>query len=180
VKRSLCALSFAAAFVFQPALGQPSASKPSRGPDVIYLPSPPSVVDSMLKLARITKNDVVYDLGCGDGRIVIEAAKSFGVRAVGIDIDPRRIADARENAKKAGVEKLVEFRQADLFEADLHEATVVTLYLLPRLNVKLMPKLRHELPKGARVVSHDFDMGEWKPDQETLVNGRNVYLWVIR
>jgi methylase of polypeptide subunit release factors len=139
VKTCACGLLLAALSVLQPALGQSSANKPSRAPDVIYLPSPPSVVENMLALAKITKKDVVYDLGCGDGRIVIEAARRYGVRAVGIDIDPRRIADARENAKKAGVEKLVEFRQADLFESDLREATVVTLYLLPRLNVKLMP-----------------------------------------
>ena len=133
----------------------------------------------MLKLAKVGKDDVVYDLGCGDGRIVIEAAKRYGVRAVGIDIDPQRIAEARANAKKAGVTKLVEFRLADLFQADLRPATVVTLYLLPSLNVKLMPKLRAELRKGARIVSHDFEMGDWKPDRSVDVNGRAVYLWTI-
>jgi predicted O-methyltransferase YrrM len=111
---------------------------------------------------------------------VIEAARRYGVRAVGIDIDPRRIAEARENARKAGVDKLVEFRLADLFESDLREATVVTLYLLPSLNVKLMPKLRKELRKGARIVSHDFDMGGWKPDEHINVNGRAVFLWTVR
>jgi cyclopropane fatty-acyl-phospholipid synthase-like methyltransferase len=180
MKQWFCVLSFVALFGGQCALAQQPATKPSRGPDVIYVPTPPGVVENMLKLAKVTKNDVVYDLGCGDGRIVIEAAKRYGVRAVGIDIDPQRIAEARANAKKAGVEKLVEFRQADLLEADLREATVVTLYLLPSLNVKLMPKLQKELRKGARIVSHDFDMGEWKPDQELLVNGRNVYLWLVK
>jgi SAM-dependent methyltransferase len=161
------------------ALAQQADVKPSRGPDVIYVPTPSAVVQAMLKLAKVDKNDVVYDLGCGDGRIVIEAARQYGVRAVGIDIDPQRIAEARANAKKAGVTKLVEFRLGDLFEADLREATVVTLYLLPSLNVKLAPKLRKELRSGTRIVSHDFDMGDWKPDQSMDLKGRNVYLWTI-
>jgi SAM-dependent methyltransferase len=164
---------------FPNALAQQAAG-PSRGPDVIYVPTPPAVVENMLKLAGVGRNDVLYDLGCGDGRIVIEAARRYGVRAVGIDIDPRRIAEARENARKAGVDKLVEFRLADLFEGVLREATVVTLYLLPSLNVKLMPKLRKELRKGARIVSHDFDMGDWKPDEHINVNGRAVFLWTVR
>jgi ribosomal protein L11 methylase PrmA len=174
------AIAAVAAFAFAvPGFTQES-SAPLRGPDVHYIPTAQVIVEAMLNLAKIGKNDVVYDLGCGDGRIVIDAAKRYGVRAVGIDIDPRRIAEARENAKKAGVEKLVEFRQGDLFESDLHEATVVTLYLLPTLNVKLMPKLRKELPKGARIVSHDFDMGDWKPDQTVHVNRKNVYLWRVK
>jgi len=144
-----------------------------------FVPTPQDVVERMLALAGVTKDDVVYDLGCGDGRIVITAAKTFGARGVGIDIDPQRIAEARANAKKAGVEKRVEFRLGDLFEADLHEATVVTLYLLPSLNVKLMPKLRKELRKGARVVSHDFEMGDWKPDRTVQVGNASVYLWTI-
>lgn len=161
------------------ALAQQPERQPSRTPDVIYLPTSPAVVQSMLKLARVGKNDIVYDLGCGDGRIVIEAARRYGARAVGIDIDPQRIAEARANAKKAGVEKRVEFRLGDLFETDLHEATVVTLYLLPSLNVKLMPKLRKELSRGARVVSHDFEMGDWKPDRTVQVGNATVYLWTI-
>jgi SAM-dependent methyltransferase len=173
----VAALAFA--LLVPPALAQQPAARPGRGPDVIYVPTPPTVVENMLKLAKVGRNDVVYDLGCGDGRIVIEAAKRFGVRAVGIDIDPQRIAEANANAGKAGVEKLVEFRLGDLFEADIKEATVVTLYLLPSLNVKLMPKLKKELRKGTRVVSHDFDMGDWKPDQTVNVNGRTVYLWTI-
>jgi len=161
------------------ALAQQPETKPSRTPDVFDLPTSPPVVQSMLNLARVRKSDIVYDLGCGDGRIVIEAARRYGARAVGIDIDPQRIAESRANAKKAGVEKRVEFRLADLFETDLHEATVVTLYLLPSLNVKLMPKLRKELPKGARVVSHDFEMGDWKPDRTVQVGNASVYLWTI-
>jgi len=161
------------------ALAQSKDVKPTRGPDVIYVPTPPNIVEAMLKLAKITKEDVVYDLGCGDGRIVIEAAKRYGVRAVGIDIDPQRIAEARANAKKAGVTKLVEFRLGDLFEADLRPATVVTLYLLPSLNVKLAPKLRSELRKGARIVSHDFEMGDWKPDETFDAGGRTIYRWNI-
>jgi precorrin-6B methylase 2 len=180
--------AFAAAFlsavlvcapVFAQQKGAQVTDKPLRGPDVIFVPTPPGVVENMLKLAKVGKNDVLYDLGCGDGRIVIEAAKRYGVRAVGIDIDPQRIMEANENAKKAGVEKLVQFRNADLFESDISEATVVTLYLLPSLNVKLMPKLRKELKKGTRIVSHDFDMGDWKPVQTVNVSGRTVYLWTI-
>ena len=133
----------------------------------------------MLSTAKVNKNDVLYDLGCGDGRIVIEAAKRYGLRAVGIDIDPQRIAEANANAKSAGVSHLVQFRNADLFESNISEATVVTLYLLPSLNQKLRPKLMKDLKKGTRIVSHDFDMGEWKPDQTSNVEGRTVYLWTI-
>lgn len=154
-------------------------AKPARGPDVIYVPTPPAVVERMLTMAKVGKNDVVYDLGCGDGRIVIEAAKRYGARGVGIDIDPQRIAEANANARAAGVTDKVQFKLADLFETDIREATVVTLYLLPSLNLKLMPKLKKELRKGTRVVSHDFDMGEWKPQQTANVNGRTVYFWTI-
>lgn len=166
------------AFSGQFALAQGKA--PLRTPDVVYVPTPPAVVDRMLATAKVTRNDVVYDLGCGDGRIVIEAAKRFGARGVGIDIDPQRIAEARANAKAAKVEHLVEFRNADLFETDLSPATVVTLYLLPSLNLKLKPKLDKELRKGARVVSHDFDMGDWKPEETHQVGNRMVYFWTMR
>ena len=162
-----------------PALAQTKPAAPTRGPDVIYVPTPPQVVERMLALGKVGKGDVVYDLGCGDGRVVIEAAKRYGVRGVGIDIDPQRIAEANANARAAGVTHLVEFRLADLFETDLKEATVVTLYLLPSLNLKLRPKLHKELRKGTRIVSHDFDMGDWKPLQTANVNGRTVYLWTI-
>ena len=152
---------------------------PLRSPDVIFVPTPSAIVERMLATAKVSKNDVLYDLGCGDGRIVIEAAKRYGVRAVGIDIDPQRIAEANANAKAAGVSHLVQFRNADLFESNISEATVVTLYLLPSLNQKLRPKLLKELKKGTRIVSHDFDMGDWKPQQTENVEGRTVYLWTI-
>lgn len=158
------------------------AEKPqpaARTPDVIFVPTPQEVVDAMLKVANVKKGDVLYDLGSGDGRIVVTAAKRFGVRGVGIDIDPERIAEARENARKAGVEHLVQFMQADLFQTDIGKATVVTLYLLPRLNVKLRPKLFAELPNGTRIVSHAFDMGDWEPEQHLKVDGRDVYYWTI-
>jgi SAM-dependent methyltransferase len=153
---------------------------PARTPDVIFVPTPEEVVDAMLKVANVTSRDVVYDLGCGDGRIVITAAKKYGARGVGIDIDPQRIAEATANAKKEGVTDRVSFRQADLFTSDIGEATVVTLYLLPSLNLKLLPKLMKELKPGTRVVSHAFDMGdEWPPEQTLDVDGRKVYYWTI-
>ena len=129
-----------------------------RTPDVIFVPTPQEVVDAMLKLAKVTKNDVIYDLGSGDGRIPITAAKTYGARGVGIDIDPQRIKEAMENLKAAGVGDRVKFLNQDLFTTDISEATVVTLYLLPSLNVKLIPKLNKELKPGTRVVSHAFDM----------------------
>jgi precorrin-6B methylase 2 len=151
----------------------------TRQPDVIYVPTPEDVVKAMLDVAKVTKDDVVYDLGCGDGRIVITAAKEYGARGVGIDIDPQRISEARENAKVAGVTDRVQFIQGDLFEQDLRPATVVTLYLLESLNLKLKPKLMAELKPGTRVVSHAFSMGPWTPDQELDVDGRRVYFWTI-
>jgi len=150
-----------------------------RLPDVIYVPTPPEVVEEMLKIAGVTKGDVLYDLGSGDGRIAVTAAKKYGVRAVGIDIDPERIREANENARMAGVTDRVRFRQEDLFKADFHEATVVTLYLLPDLNVKLRPRLLSELKPGTRIVSHQFDMGDWKPEKEVELNGRTIYFWTI-
>jgi ribosomal protein L11 methylase PrmA len=148
-------------------------------PDVIYVPTPHDVVEDMLRLANVGKGDVLYDLGSGDGRIAIAAAKKYGIRAVGIDIDPERIKEATANAKKAGVEKLVTFRQEDLFKADFREATVITLYLLPDLNVKLRPKLWAEMKPGTRIVSHQFDMGTWKPEKRLESNGRTVYFWTV-
>jgi ribosomal protein L11 methylase PrmA len=148
-------------------------------PDVIYVPTPYEVVDEMLRLANVKKGDVLYDLGSGDGRIPVTAAKKFGVRAVGIDIDPQRIKEATENAKKHGVGKLVTFKQEDLFKTDFKDATVVTLYLLPDLNVKLRPRLLNELKPGTRIVSHQFDMGTWKPEKKVELNGRVVYLWTV-
>jgi SAM-dependent methyltransferase len=147
--------------------------------DVPYIPTPQNVVDEMLKVAAVTKNDTVYDLGCGDGRIVITAAKQYGARGVGADIDPQRIKESNENAQKAGVTERVKFVQQDLFTMDLKEATVVTLYLLPAINLKLRPKLLRELKPGTRVVSHAFDMGDWKPERTVRVDGRTIYYWVI-
>ena len=155
------------------------AQKAPRTPDVIFVPTPQEVVEDMLRLVDAKKGDVLYDLGSGDGRIAITAAKLYGIRAVGIDIDPQRIAEAQENAKKAGVTHLVEFRQADLFMSDFREATVVTLYLLPELNVKLKPRLLQELKPGTRIASHQFDMGEWKADKKLESSGRTIYFWLI-
>jgi ribosomal protein L11 methylase PrmA len=151
----------------------------TRRPDVIFVPTPEEVVEAMLQVANVTKNDIVYDLGSGDGRIPVTAAKKYGARAVGIDIDPQRIKEANENVAKNNVGDKVKILNADLFTTDISEATVVTLYLLPSLNVKLMPKLMKELKPGTRIVSHAFDMGDWKPEKELDVNGRKVYFWTI-
>lgn len=151
---------------------------PSREPDVIYVPTPEPVVDAMLNLAGVKEGDVLYDLGSGDGRIPITAAKRFGITAVGVDIDPQRIAEARKNAEEQGVTDKVTFIQGDLFEQDLSKATVISLYLLPSLNLKLRPTLL-KLKPGTRIVSHAFDMGDWKPDQTATVNGRTVYFWTV-
>jgi 23S rRNA G2445 N2-methylase RlmL len=167
-------LAVAAAIV----LAAPAVAR-EQTPDVIYVPTPYEVVDEMLRLANVKKGDVLYDLGSGDGRIPVTAAKKFGVRAVGIDIDPQRIKEATENAKKHGVGKLVTFKQEDLFKTDFKDATVVTLYLLPDLNVKLRPRLLSELRPGTRIVSHQFDMGTWKPEKKVELNGRVVYLWTV-
>jgi tRNA G37 N-methylase Trm5 len=170
--------SFLLAVLFS---GAAFAQAPARtqAPDVIYVPTPYEVVDEMLKLGGVKKGDVLYDLGSGDGRIPVTAAKKFGIRAVGIDIDPQRIEEAKENARKNGVTSLVQFRQEDLFRANFREATVVTLYLLPDLNVKLRPKLLAELKPGSRVISHQFDMGTWKPEKRVELNGRTIYLWTV-
>src|SRR6202011_3793527 len=156
---------FAALGVFA-SLALAQTSKPKHQVDVPYVPTTEEAVKAMLKLADVKKTDIVYDLGCGDGRIVIAAAKEYGAHGVGIDINPERIQEAEENAKKAGVEKLVRFEENDLFEADIHEATVVTLFLLNSVNLKLRPKLLRELKPGTRIVSNTFNMGDWKPDKQ--------------
>jgi SAM-dependent methyltransferase len=152
---------------------------PKHPPDVPYVPTSNTVVDAMLKLAGIKSADVVYDLGCGDGRIVVAAAKTYGAHAVGVDINPLRIEEANANAKAAGVQSLVKFEENDLFDADIHTATVVALYLLPDINIKLRPKLLKELKPGTRIVSHTFDMGEWQPEKEERVDGAMIYLWTV-
>ena len=147
--------------------------------DVPYVPTPHETVEEMLRLAKVSSDDIVYDLGSGDGRIVITAAKKYGARGVGIDIDPVRIQEANENATAAGVTARVKFVQGDLFETDLREATAVTLYLLRSVNLRLRPKLLAELRPGTPVVSHDFDMAEWQPEQHVRVGDDDVYLWII-
>lgn len=149
--------------------------------DVPYVPTPQDVVEEMLKLANVTKNDVVYDLGCGDGRLVITAVQKFGAkRGVGVDIDPERIKESNENAKAAKVTDRTTFIVQDLFQTDFKEATVVTLYLLPEINMKLRPKLMSDLKPGTRIVSHAFDMGDWKPEKTvTSTSGRQMFLWRI-
>jgi cyclopropane fatty-acyl-phospholipid synthase-like methyltransferase len=145
-----------------------------------YVTTPHPVVHAMLKLAHTRKGDVVYDLGCGDGRIVIAAAKQYGARGVGVDINPERIQEARENARREGVESLVQFKEQNVYDVDLRAATLVTLYMLPEINRKLLPKLQRELKSGTRIVSHTFDMGEWKPTRTQNMDGEQLYLWRIR
>ena len=159
--------------------------KPKRAPDIFFVPTPTEVVDAMLKVAQVGKNDTVYDLGCGDGRIVATAARDFGARGVGIDIDPQRVAESLRTVKTFGVSDRVKIMEADIFETPIGDATVVTLYLLPSLNVKLMPKLKKELKPGTRIVSHDFDMmGQWEPEKHVEVVDKegmrhDVYFWTI-
>jgi SAM-dependent methyltransferase len=153
------------------------------GLDVPYVPTPEPVVEQMLRMAGVTRNDVVYDLGCGDGRIVVTAAKKYGAHGVGVDLDPKRIRESNANARAAGVTKRVRFVQRDLFKLDLRHATVVTLYLLPDINLKLRPKLFRELRPGTRVVSHDFHMGDWKPEKVVTLRAdrraHTVFFWTI-
>jgi len=160
------------------ATAAPAQQPALRQPDVIYVPTRQSVVDAMLKVANVKAGDVLYDLGCGDGRIPVTAAK-LGARAVCIDIDPRRIAEANENVKKNNVGSSVRVLNQDLFTTDISEASVVSLYLLPSLNLKLRPTLWKTLKPGTRVVSHDFDMGDWKPEQTLNVDGATIYYWTI-
>jgi precorrin-6B methylase 2 len=146
---------------------------------VPFVPTPQEVVEGMLELAQVNKGDVVYDLGSGDGRIVITAAKKYGTQAVGFEIDPERIKESRESIRKQGLEKLAEVREQDILTVDLSRANVLTMYLLPSVNLKLRPKILSEMAPGSRVVSHAFDMGDWKPDKVVQVNGRNVYYWTV-
>jgi SAM-dependent methyltransferase len=158
-------------------------AQPQKEPDVPFVPTPPEVVNRMLEVANVTSNDVVYDLGSGDGRIVITAAQKFGARGTGIDIDPQLVERSRANAEAAGVSDRVQFREQDLFQADLSNATVVTLYLLPEINLQIRDKLLRELRPGTRIISHNFDMGEWKPDRvekvQSAVREHVVYYWEV-
>lgn len=179
---SAAALGGMSLIPFGRALAQSGATATATPPrlDVPYVPTPQEVVDKMLDLAKVGKNDVLYDLGCGDGRIVVTAAKERGARGTGIDLDPTRIAEAKENAKKAGVSERASFRVGDLFKTDVSSATVVTLYLLPTVNAKLRPQLWKQLKVGTRVVSHAFDMGsEWPAEKTVEVDGRTIYYWTI-
>jgi precorrin-6B methylase 2 len=178
IRHVALATLFTAVALTGPAVAQQAGTL--RTPDVIFVPTPPEVVAAMLKLANVTAKDVVYDLGCGDGIIVATAAKDFGARAVGIDIDPQRVKEANERIQKTGVTDKVKIMNADLFETDISPASVVTLYLLPSLNQKLIPKLNRELKPGSRIVSQSFDMGDEYPPEKTVdVNGRMVYLWTV-
>jgi precorrin-6B methylase 2 len=179
--------NFAALVLFTSLAVAQTTSQPKHQLDVPYVPTTEEAVKTMLKLAGVKQSDIVYDLGCGDGRIVIAAAKEYGAHGVGIDINPERIQEAEENAKRAGVEKLVRFEENDLFEADIHEANVVTLFLLSSVNLKLRPKLLKDLKPGTRIVSNTFDMGDWKPDKKQTLddNGAGIglshkfFLWII-
>ena len=167
-----------------PAPTQDVTWQPFQGYDVPFVPTPPEVVDEMLRLADVKSGDVLYDLGCGDGRIVIAAAKKYGVKATGIDIDPVRIRDSNENAAQAGLTGKVRFIQEDLFKADFKDATVVTMYLLTSVNLRLRPKLLTDLKPGTRLVSHSFEMGEWTPDKTVVVttsfgDERDIHFWVV-
>jgi SAM-dependent methyltransferase len=173
---------FLAATSFTPAddAHAQAVTEPEVKLDVPYVPTPQPVVDKMLDLGKVGKGDIVYDLGCGDGRVVITAAKERGARGVGIDINPKRIAEAKANAEKAGVADKVKFIEGDLFKANFADATVVTLYLLPSVNQQLRPQLWKQLKVGTRVVSHDFDMGpEWPPEKVESVQGKTIYYWTI-
>jgi SAM-dependent methyltransferase len=144
-----------------------------------YVQTPPEVVSEMLKLAGVRKDDLVYDLGCGDGRIVIAAARQFGARGVCVELSPARIREAQQNARRAGVAGRIEFLQQDLFDTDISKATVVTLYLLPEVNLELRPKLLRELRPGTRIVSNSFDMGDWQPHKVVSIASGKIYYWVI-
>jgi precorrin-6B methylase 2 len=160
-----------------PGYAQDGQDKPKL--DVIYVPTPQEVVDRMLEMAQVKAGDFVIDLGCGDGRNVVTAAQKFGARGFGVDIDPERIKEANENAKKAGVADKVEFRKANLFETKISDANVMMMYLLSTINLKLRPRILDEMKPGTRIVSHAFDMGDWKPDQRDTVGYRNVYFWIV-
>lgn len=175
------AVAIPTAHLFAQQAATSTAPGPSRSPDVVFVPTPSEVVDAMLDVAKVGPNDVVYDLGSGDGRIPVAAAKRFGTRGVGFDINPQRISEANANAKQNEVTDKVSFIHADIFELsaeELGKASVITLYLLPELNLRLRPTL-WKLKPGTRIVSHAFDMGDWRPEKQFDVNGRRVYFWTV-
>lgn len=179
---------FIVAAVLSVSLALAQKAGPSRKPDVPYIPTTETAVKAMLELAGVKRSDIVYDLGCGDGRIVIAAAKSYGARGVGIDIDPVLVREAKKNARHAGVERRVEFREQDLFRSNFREATVVTLFLLPAINRRLLPQLEGLKP-GTRIVSNTFEIGDWKPVREIVVKddpdddyyfgSHRLFLWIV-
>jgi len=156
-----------------------ASQQPERTPDIHFVPTPDEVVEAMLRLAEVDANDVVYDLGSGDGRIPIAAARRFGARGVGMDLDPELVAQATRSAQEAGVADRVRFVEGDIFESDISPATVVTLYLLTSINERLRPKLQKELRPGTRIVSHQFRMGDWDPEREIVIDFRPLFLWRV-
>jgi SAM-dependent methyltransferase len=173
-------IALAAAAPSPIAAQQPAKRSPDIHPDIHFVPTSRGVADAMLKLANVTVSDVVYDLGSGDGRIVIAAAKNYGARGVGVELDPELIKTATKNARKAGVADKVTFIQGDLFKTDFSDATVVTLYLSDSINRRIAAILQRQLKPGARIVSHRFDMGDWKPEADVRLEGTHVLLWTIR
>jgi len=181
-------LGFLLTVILSVSLALAQNAGPSRKPDVPYIPTTDTAVKAMLELAQVKSSDIVYDLGCGDGRIVIAAAKRYGARGVGIDIDPALVREAKQKARQAGVEKLVEFREQDLFQSNFREATVVTLFLLPAVNKRLLPQLE-ALKPGTRIVSNTFEIGDWKPVREIVVKddpnddyyfgSHRLFLWIV-
>ena len=162
-----------------PAVAAAAAQRPARTPDIFFAPTRQTIVDGMLRLARVTTSDVVYDLGSGDGRIVVLAAQKYGARGVGIELDSRLVALSRELAAESEVGGRVAFIEGDMFTTDISPATVVTLYLSESINLDLEPKLRNELRRGTRIVSHQFRMGRWKPDATSVVDGGELFLWIV-
>ena len=179
LRATIVAAGLALASVTSGTAQQPQQPSSSREPDVVFVPTPSDVVDAMLKLAKVSSSDVVYDLGSGDGRILIAAAKMYGARGVGIDIDPERVREATASARANNVSDKVTFRQEDLFTADISPATVVMLYLSPTVNSRLAPKLMKDLKPGTRIVSHAFDLGSWKPQQQITVSDRRIFFWTV-
>jgi tRNA G37 N-methylase Trm5 len=179
-RRSVLAFCLTAMACGMPSIPVVAQNAPARQLDVRFEPTPQFVVDRMLEIAKVNKDDLLYDLGSGDGRIVITAAKKYGARGIGIDLDPQRVAEAKANAKKTEVEDRVQFIVGDLFEADLSKATVVTLFLYDDVNLKLRPQLWRQLKVGTRVVSHIWDMGpEWPPEKTEVIRGRTIHYWTI-